>query len=624
MMKHIQKLQQELKDCHQISSMALARSRPGPRIRGCDAHIEPAFMEDTGSKFSACNLHFMDGFKDSISSGASYYDWMKRWLQKPFVKHNALPICAPCASCTAVLSPMLQSQLRPVSTRVAFARSSLAAEFPDMRFLNTIGVPRDITFKAHLLSSNGTLADADHPLGYTFTTGCIPATPASHKPRPPPAPPGPPPPIPPHAPEVTDIENATKTALVLAALREEGRHKDRRKRTEFDDATQPGGLDHLRMAFERHAPHQGNCILGGTTAREWSEDLLRLQLYHPAEQVLEDCGLTGLLPPTRVTTLTANLPGTGVLARMRGLLSETSCAYPLSELVPATSNKDHSWFTLQDSLRSEEVVKAALVDFLLAVEKRGPQDVQITQDGHLKLSPTVRFFKDGINSLFLPGSHQWRTNTAGKGFFTPLDYRCHVEGHAIDKEFPPKMQGCLKRLASMDQEAVVKRYGFTAEIFGAGARISEAAAAGVIRRARLLLDVGFEEALSSSQIKTKLATDRGSPGDQIPDAPHCGGVERYPASELYARKNAPSSAAMTRGRTSITHATKEMSETMEGSGLDATASAHGFPGASSAGIALPVRHGFADMENGQETAHVLLDVQSNASVRKKRRFIPAE
>ncbi|KAK3275946.1 hypothetical protein CYMTET_15958 [Cymbomonas tetramitiformis] len=129
MMKRIRKLQQELKDCHQISSTALPRSRPGPRIRGCAAHMEPAFMEDNG-KFSACNLHFMDGFKDSISSGVSYYDWMKRRLQKPFVKRNALPICAPCASCTAVLSPMLQSQLRPVSTRVAFARSSLAAEFP--------------------------------------------------------------------------------------------------------------------------------------------------------------------------------------------------------------------------------------------------------------------------------------------------------------------------------------------------------------------------------------------------------------------------------------------------------------------------------------------------------------
>ncbi|KAK3281922.1 hypothetical protein CYMTET_10316 [Cymbomonas tetramitiformis] len=381
--------------------------------------------------------------------------------------------------------------------------------------------------------------------------------------------------------------------------------------------------------------HVMSCLRGAVMSERpaRSEDLLRLQLYHPAEQVLEDCGLTGLMPPTRVTTLTANLPGTGVLATMSGLLSETSCAYPLSELVPPTSDKDHSWFTLQGSLRPEEVVKAALLDFLLAVEKRGPQDVQITQDGHLKLSPTVRFFKDGIGSVFLPGSYPWRTNTLGKGFFAPLDYRCHVEGYAIEKKFPPAMQSCLKRLASMDQEAVAKRYGFTAEVFGAGTRISEAAAAGVIRRARLLLDVGFEEALLS-QVKMKSATARGGPGGQIPDAPHCGVVEQYPTSELYGRKNTPSAAAKTPSKTSITHAAKEMSETvgtqamgakaLEGPAPDATASTHGFAGASSPGTALPARHVFDDVGNAQETVHVPLDVQSNAPIRQKRRFIPAE
>eukprot|EP00854_Cymbomonas_tetramitiformis_P007014 gene7014-8364_t len=227
--------------------------------------MEPAFMEDNG-KFSACNLHFMDGFKDSISSGVSYYDWMKRRLQKPFVKMVGEG-CIKCILLRVGVKELFHIHLAMKVVSIGLLRihlgiqkriRKLQQELKDCHQISSTALPRSrpgprIRGRARVEAPAAATSGGSC---YTFTTGCIPLTPASHKPRPPPAPLGPPPPIPPHVPEVTDIEDATKAALDLAALREADRQTAQRERTEFDDAIQPGGLDHLKMAFERHAPHQ--------------------------------------------------------------------------------------------------------------------------------------------------------------------------------------------------------------------------------------------------------------------------------------------------------------------------------------------------------------------------------
>lgn len=68
-----------------------------------------------------------------------------------------------------------------------------------------------------------------------------------------------------------------------------------------------------------------------------------------------------------------------------------------------------------------------------------------------------------------------------------LDYRCHARGGAIGTDYPPRVAGCLARIATLPKEALRERYGFP----------QLAMAAALRARAGDMLNKGFEAALAA-------------------------------------------------------------------------------------------------------------------------------
>ena len=77
-----------------------------------------------------------------------------------------------------------------------------------------------------------------------------------------------------------------------------------------------------------------------------------------------------------------------------------------------------------------------------------------------------------------------------------LDYRCHAPGGVLGQHFPHKFRTCARWLADSTVPAIADRFGF--------ANAEEAAF--VQKRARSLMDLGFEGAVKQAQ--SELVADK--------------------------------------------------------------------------------------------------------------------
>jgi hypothetical protein len=119
-------------------------------------------------------------------------------------------------------------------------------------------------------------------------------------------------------------------------------------------------------------------------------------------------------------------------------------------------------------VNSTEVVLAAIWDLLTMQCDRHGQNVFIDEHGSLTLIDLDQAFGDawrvcGVDSLFLPTTQKYMINLLGYWYvmkhhkhpqrsISPqiwLDYRCHAEGGAIGRRYPPRVQQCLEAISSM-------------------------------------------------------------------------------------------------------------------------------------------------------------------------------
>jgi hypothetical protein len=121
-------------------------------------------------------------------------------------------------------------------------------------------------------------------------------------------------------------------------------------------------------------------------------------------------------------------------------------------------------------VNSTQVVLAAIWDLLTMQCDRHGQNVFVDEQGGLTLIDLDQAFGDGwrvcgVDSLFLPTTQKYMINLLGYWYVmkwsarpprstvspqVSLDYRCHAEGGAIGRNYPPRVKQCLQAIGSME------------------------------------------------------------------------------------------------------------------------------------------------------------------------------
>jgi hypothetical protein len=154
-----------------------------------------------------------------------------------------------------------------------------------------------------------------------------------------------------------------------------------------------------------------------------------------------------------------------------------------------------------------QVKMGAIFDTLFSQCDRNPQNMFMDDQGNIAYIDNdqahATAWRDcGIDSMLIPTTQKYEINRLGyfyvmkyppedppkdrdTGSANPmilLDYRCHVDGGKIGKNYWPKLTQCLKKLSGMTPDEVLQTYGYP----------EKEMAAAVNQRAKDLLAGGFE------------------------------------------------------------------------------------------------------------------------------------
>ena len=125
-------------------------------------------------------------------------------------------------------------------------------------------------------------------------------------------------------------------------------------------------------------------------------------------------------------------------------------------------------------VNSTEVALGAIWDLLTMQCDRHGQNVHVDASGHITLIDLDQALGDawrvcGVDSLFLPTTQKHAINQLGFAYVMKnskeqpraevalqhaYDYRCHVPGGAIGKDFPPAVGRCLQAISGMSVDEV--------------------------------------------------------------------------------------------------------------------------------------------------------------------------
>jgi len=238
------------------------------------------------------------------------------------------------------------------------------------------------------------------------------------------------------------------------------------------------------------------------------------------QRLAEDCGLShisvdayvervrGVMPDQPANPATPAIAGGGKVDQI-GLFTTAAPGISVSNLAFTNQKNLH----LLNTIKPDQVMDAALFDFLFCCQDRHAQNIFIDEQSNLKLIDNDLMLggaqkgrnADNIctpSSLFLPmNMESWRVRTSPSKL-GHLDYRCHMDSSDSLPDIPTggnaKLTQCLGELAGMTVEAVQKKYGI--------AQLN--AAAGLRERATDLKEHGFAEALRRSQREMKEKFDK--------------------------------------------------------------------------------------------------------------------
>ena len=237
------------------------------------------------------------------------------------------------------------------------------------------------------------------------------------------------------------------------------------------------------------------CGLGDVTVRHWRE---RIKSSHPqsGDKINSDVLFMNRAPGVSLEMFTRSAP--------EEVLVDVDDNRVIKKRPPSPHKLRHS---VVNAIDSRKVIRAVLFDVLFGQCDRHGQNIFVTDEGDMTFIDNDQAFGRGwrrcaVDSIMIPGSEKFTIVRYGNSHLngkqspqknmniqTLLDYRCHAPNGEIGTYYPHKFTECAKWLSDNTPAAISNRFGF--------AKTEEAEF--VKKRARMLLDLGFEDAVKKAQ-----------------------------------------------------------------------------------------------------------------------------
>ncbi|EFJ49782.1 hypothetical protein VOLCADRAFT_104229 [Volvox carteri f. nagariensis] len=213
----------------------------------------------------------------------------------------------------------------------------------------------------------------------------------------------------------------------------------------------------------------------------------QVKLLLAQQKLTAECGLNEIVPKVWVEPLNGVMPGSGFHVKWLGLWADIADGVSVQNIQEAGKPplKPEVMLDLfSKRINHHELVQGAIFDLLFSQCDRHQQNIFLTETGKFWLIDNDQVYatawrKCGIDSLLVPTTQKFMINHLGffyvlkypqknppRGpakFLSPLlllDYRCHVPGGAIAKNFTPELNECLSHISSLSPEVIQEQYGY--------------------------------------------------------------------------------------------------------------------------------------------------------------------
>eukprot|EP00210_Caulerpa_lentillifera_P006550 g6255.t1 len=246
-----------------------------------------------------------------------------------------------------------------------------------------------------------------------------------------------------------------------------------------------------------------------------TKDIMQsIQLSLGIQRLVDECGLRDIVSNQWLAPVDGVIPKRGIRVKWDGLWSDYAHGVSLKSFSDQAlrAGMDPQKFEdfLNNKINSTEIKMAAILDLLSFQGDRHAKNIFVDETGHLTLIDMDQVWGHAwryvfVDSLFLPRT-QFHTaqhvgltylrkysNESMEHILPPVvfDYRCHVSDGVIGKNYPPKIEEVLKKIANMSIEHVMEHYYLQ----------DHSAGTMLLQRAKDLLEFGFEWTLENGKPK---------------------------------------------------------------------------------------------------------------------------
>ena len=244
---------------------------------------------------------------------------------------------------------------------------------------------------------------------------------------------------------------------------------------------------------------------------EKGKDLLSIRNVESVQKLSDFCGLENVASRAWSANVKSTAPAgipidpwsvypESVAVDQLGAFTSPAAGIGLNSICQI-ANSDSDVAHIIESVPSEQIVRAALYEFIFCSGDRHTQNVFIDDDARMKLIDNDNLLGwqvydenrnrlCAISSLFLPGNlESWRVRESAEcaGKLGSLDYRCHVNANAQIK-LPRRTKQCLEHFRTTSVDDLVVQFGIVESIFAKTLK----------KRSADLLDLGLPKALENA------------------------------------------------------------------------------------------------------------------------------
>ena len=244
---------------------------------------------------------------------------------------------------------------------------------------------------------------------------------------------------------------------------------------------------------------------------EKGKDLLSIRNVESVQKLSDFCGLENVASRAWSANVKSTAPAgipldpwsvhpESVAVDQLGAFTSPAAGIGLNSICQI-ADSDSDVAHIIESVPSEQIVRAALYEFIFCSGDRHTQNVFLDDDARLKLIDNDNLLgwqvydehKNrlcAISSIFLPGNlESWRVRESAEcaGKLGSLDYRCHVNANAQIK-LPRRTKQCLEHFKSTSVDELVEQFGIVRNVFARTLK----------QRSIDLLELGLPKALENA------------------------------------------------------------------------------------------------------------------------------